>query len=1064
MEELADHLLAEVRGELCRGGVFAAVPVIVPNKSIARFLSLRFARNCGIAAGLEFPFLMSLFEEKNLPGGLRDETGGGRSGDAGSLVWRVLAVLPELIRRGVMPEQLHSAGHNQQYLFACKMAGLFDRYLLYRPDLILAWEKGASRSDDWQAALWRAVTAEHFAGRHFAAVWQGIQEGKLHLKAGGPVRIFGFAAIPPAILRCLEKFASARPVELYCLVPSREFFGDSKPGRKELRELAAMAASLRYDPETFREVLRNCYFQHHVLVAALASQARTLLHETIDWPEGETASAPPTGDSLLRKLQRWIMNDTHEPEEPAPAQPCRSIQIRSCCSILREAEAAHNYLLHCFEEIPGLTPDDVLMMSPTPERYAPLVDAVFNHPSGGTRLAVSIADRAPGTEWRALHTFLRVLTLFRGHFSATEVFAVLQDRDLQTHHRLTPEDCRFCMKRAEAAGIRWGFDAEEHRGAGGVAFAETSWRAGLDRLLLDYALESDSAQPYEAIFPVAGFEGARGVLLGKFAGLVTKLRSIARRMREAEEYGWKFDVWKEFLLDAQEALFGSESEAAGLLLRFLNQWEEALAGARAMELALTGEMIVHRFRAFLETPADSSRGFRRGRITFCSLRPMRNIPARVIVLMGMNHDVFPAGSIRQDIDHLARSPRPGDPDAREDSRQLFLDLILSARDALYLSYLGRSSHDGKHFPPSVCVEELRSCLQANFGEQCLTELEEPLQAYVPALFEPGAPNQSYSPAMLEAARAVTASGREAGPVFAPGRLSAPAPELLEQVTLEELLSFFRNPAAFFLKKRLNLSLRLVAEESIPDAEPLEESYLDFDRQDELLAQLRRTPETQWPQLAQTQLARGKADGVLPYPWKPQNWKEFQQFAALAKQLPPDGATLPAREVALAGDGASVRLELPEIVLGADGVQYWSSALEKLTGFTVLRGLIMHLGANLTAPTGGAIVLPGKIYRMAALGRDEAAEKMRTLLELYREGLCEPLCFFPRTSYALYSAPEGKALEKAEEAWAKDEAQYGMIFGALMPDPDKISAIARRVFDTVKFQSDAGQTGEKSDEH
>ena len=1053
MEDLADHLLSEVHRELCGGGVFASVPVIVPNKSIARFLSLRFAGSCGIAAGLQFPFLMSLFEEKNLvraDGTAPSETCGGAV-NAGTLIWRIALVLPDLIRRGLLPERLNGAGLFEQYQFARKMAGIFDRYLLYRPELINRWEREIPQNGDWQALLWRAAVRERPEGHHFAAVFRKILEGELVPGVGGAVRIFGFAAIPPAVLRCLEKFALRRPVELYCLVPSREFFGDSKTDREELRELVAMTGNRDDRTDRLAEVLKSCYFQHHVLVAGLAAQARTLLQETIEWPEGEAASAPPAGDTLLHKLQRWIMRDTHDPEEAPPAEPCRSIQIRSCCSVFREVETAHNYLLHCFEEIPGLTPDDVFIMSPTPERYAPLVDAVFNHTFAAGRPAVSIADRSPGAEQRALHTFLRVLTLFKGHFSAAEVFAVLQDRDLQACHALTPDDCRFCMDRAAAAGIRWGFDAEEHRSAGGVAFAETSWRAGLDRLMLPYALESDSAQPYESIFPVTGFDGGRGVLLGKFSDLVLVLRNAVQRMRAAEADGMKFAAWKGFLLELAAALFGSEAEVTGTLLKFLGQWEEEMSAAGADGLALTGDVIVHRLRSFLETPADSSLGFRRGRITFCSLRPMRSIPARVIVLLGMNHDVFPAGSVRQDIDLLHQAPRPGDPDAREDSRQLFLDLLLSARDAFYLSYIGRGNHDGKRFPPSVCVGELRNCLRTGFGKKSFVDLEEPLQAYSPALFVPGAPNQSYSRTLFEAARAVSAPGRGARPVFAPGRLDDADGAMPERLALTELLDFFRNPAAAFLRKKLNLSLRFVGEESIPEAEPFAEGYLPYDRQDELLAALRRTPVERRSALAETQLARFKADGILPYPWCEEQWQTFRKAAALAEMLPEAGVVRPSGEAEIElADGTRVRLEVPEIVLAADGVQYWPGFQDDLNGFLVLRGIVMHLGANLLEPTAGAIATPRGVYRAGAMEKNAAEEKMRTLLEFYRAGMREPLCFFPRTSYAAFTAPDDD-LSDVEKVWReRDEAEYGVLFGTLLPDPDKVRAVARGVFGAVSF--------------
>ena len=107
-----------------------------------------------------------------------------------------------------------------------------------------------------------------------------------------------------------------------------------------------------------------------------------------------------------------------------------------------------------------------------------------------------------------------------------------------------------------------------------------------------------------------------------------------------------------------------------------------------------------------------------------------------------------------------------------------------------------------------------------------------------------------------------------------------------------------------------------------------------------------------------------------------------QFSALAGQLPPDRSVLPAGETAVTlGDGTAVTLEIPEIALGADRGQYWIGMQEDLSGFVVLRGIVMHLGANLIEPVRGGIVTPGGIYRAGRLdGHD-----LILFLDLREEG-------------------------------------------------------------------------------
>ena len=94
---------------------------------------------------------------------------------------------------------------------------------------------------------------------------------------------------------------------------------------------------------------------------------------------------------------------------------------------------------------------------------------------------------------------------------------------------------------------------------------------------------------------------------------------------------------------------------------------------------------------------------------------MRSIPFKVICLVGMNGDDFPRDSRAPGFDLIARNPRPGDRSRRTDDKYLFLEAIVSARDRLYISYVGRNIEDNTPIPPSVPVSELLDYLRHGFG-------------------------------------------------------------------------------------------------------------------------------------------------------------------------------------------------------------------------------------------------------------------------------------------------------------------------------------------------------------
>ena len=93
---------------------------------------------------------------------------------------------------------------------------------------------------------------------------------------------------------------------------------------------------------------------------------------------------------------------------------------------------------------------------------------------------------------------------------------------------------------------------------------------------------------------------------------------------------------------------------------------------------------------------------------------MRSIPSKVICLLGMNDRSFPRTSPQLSFDFMAQKPQLGDRSSREDDRYLFLETLISARERLYISYVGQSIKDNTEAPPSVLVSELLDYVAQGF--------------------------------------------------------------------------------------------------------------------------------------------------------------------------------------------------------------------------------------------------------------------------------------------------------------------------------------------------------------
>ena len=80
----------------------------------------------------------------------------------------------------------------------------------------------------------------------------------------------------------------------------------------------------------------------------------------------------------------------------------------------------------------------------------------------------------------------------------------------------------------------------------------------------------------------------------------------------------------------------------------------------------------------------------------------------------MNDRSFPRTSPQLSFDLMVQKPRLGDRSSREDDRYLFLETLISARERLYISYVGQSIKDNSEAPPSVLVSELLDYVAQGF--------------------------------------------------------------------------------------------------------------------------------------------------------------------------------------------------------------------------------------------------------------------------------------------------------------------------------------------------------------
>ncbi|MDG3015285.1 exodeoxyribonuclease V subunit gamma [Speluncibacter jeojiensis] len=806
---------------------FAREVVAVPAKGVERWLTQHLSATLGartadgVAANIEFPSPTALVDAA-----LAAATDTRAEDDPWApqrMRWLLLDIVDAHLGEPWCAVLARHLGHpdpadfrrGRRYGTVAHLTELFRSYAAQRPAMLVDWARGhdtdgagAELGDlAWQAQLWRLlrerIGSPGPAERLEAACARLRDEPDL-VDLPERVSVFGPTRLTTAQLAVLDALAYRRDVHLWIAHHSPALWrtlSELPVGRPLVTLPSAMARAA--DDSALRVT--------HPLLAALGRDVRELQQrlsgrEILD-EHHRGAPAPPT---LLGRLQSDLVADR---APVAGAVPDGTVQIHACHGPARQVEVLRECLLHLFQQDETLEPRDVLVMCPDVEAYAPLVRAAFGqdeHGHPGHRLRVRLADRALHQSNPVLGVVAALLALADGRVAVSQVLDLAATEPVRRKFRFTDDDLEQLQQWMTDAGARWGIGKRERRNFGLGDFPQNTLGAALDRVLLGAAADSAQGQWLSLALPLDDVDSNDITLTGRLAEFVDRLDVSLRGLAGPQPT----QAWGQALTRALDLLV----EVADRDAWQLGQARRELAAA--IEHGDTAELRLADIRAMLGARLagrPSRSNFRTGELTVCTMVPMRSVPHRVVVLLGLDDEVFPRVAGIDGDDVLARNPLIGERDARSEDRQLLLDAVCAAGEQLLLFYTGADPVTGAPRPPAIPLSELRDVLEAMVGADAMGEVvrRHPLQPFDARNFDAAGPFSFDRAALAGAQAAATDAAPE--PRLLPAALSPLPPG---DVDLSDLVAFAQHPTQEFLRQRLGFRVPDLDEE-IDDTLPVE---------------------------------------------------------------------------------------------------------------------------------------------------------------------------------------------------------------------------------------------------
>lgn len=746
--------------------------IVVQSNNIADWLKITIANKLGICANIAWVLPKDFLSEiiKIL---LKDEINTNKLFDKTVMTWQIMALLQDL-------QVVQSLGELKSYItdytddvflyeLSLRITNCFTQYLFYRNDIIEQWNQG-KELNHWQAKLWYHLTSsnDHLQKNDpkiYELLIKYLDRGITHHQLlPTKIFIFNILALPPLYQKILEKLAKYIDIYWFLVEPSLYPINKSEP--------------------------------HHLL--KIFGDYKNYLSENLKLKSNFDVILfqKPANNNLLQCLQFDIQYAVNRVGGKYPKQVLKksdnSLQIHICHSTVREVEVLYDQLMILFHKYPDLSPDDVMIGVPSIKEYDYLIRTIFSTPSS-RKLSVNIISdmpNAPEKDHVLSEFFVLLDSVAHERFTANLVISLLEIPIIRLKFNFSDKEIKKIFQWVRKLNICWGLNGYVKNQLNLPETTAHTWQSSLDCLLLGSALlHSDRLRLYKDILPYDTDEDDTQIL-GNLNYFIESLYRITKKVKERMTIGqwvnFSFIIIKQFFLIKNTADIELISKALNKL-----QYQTTLANYNQPINFAVFRSALHKQVGNNNTPTRNL-----GSINVCSITAMRGIPFPVICILGMQENAYPRRENKIDFNLIYQSIRNSDYSSRQDDYYNFIEILLSARRVLYISYVGKNYWNNSINPPSICIKELLSTIKCSFYS--VTDFNKQIIFNHPAhSFEQKYCQDNYIVNNQYDTNKYTINNK---------KTYFPRLNISTSVYLEHLTEFFEYPARWLIQKRLHIYL------------------------------------------------------------------------------------------------------------------------------------------------------------------------------------------------------------------------------------------------------------------
>ncbi len=622
------------------------------------------------------------------------------------------------------------------FQLAAQLEQIFNEYIYLRTDEILNLSI-FKLMPKWQKSLWDHFIQKISLSKSYLDIYKFFLKERNLSNISKQIYVFGLTSIYPSQLNILKQLAKFAQINWYYITISNEYYGDllSDTTKAKLQQKVLREPNLS---------ISDLYLiSGNPLVANLANFSREFIELLLanEIYNDEIIENPPLIPENKLDLLQLIQNDIYQIKyridskywfdlnnqyytEPLAINNVSGLKFNICYNKMREVQVLFNELLKLISENPNLKLNDILVTAPNIDDYSSYLNAVFlneyavNKDGDSIKLPIIITGNKPKRNTEVIDAIKFILNI-PFEIPVSYFIEILSQSAIIKGMELTAENIYMVKTWLWHNQVRFGYDKTDYSRFEYKDFDINCFGRFIKNLILGVCLPKEINElnhdlpiytfNNQVYVPYDNLENSHISLINKviiIIELICKIRTLV--YKSALEYNlFSLEELKSIFEEFKASLFTDHK-----MQLELDKFIGTLNGiniANRINLMILNALIDDYLSNFNTKVLFTSK------ITCASMQAVHHIPYKVIYILGMNWNEFPRLYSYNKLSILSNNWSLADRNLNLEDKQLFLDTILSAKDFLFISYIGRSEKDNSEIKPSPLVGLLQNTIKESIA-------------------------------------------------------------------------------------------------------------------------------------------------------------------------------------------------------------------------------------------------------------------------------------------------------------------------------------------------------------